>query len=105
MAFDDVRHRCMIYYGPPAQQLPHVAAAIVENLEAGRRCLYLNSPALVTGIRSHLGAKGVNVAAEVYRGSLMLSSSQDHLTGGVFDPALMLNQLRQMVEQARKDGY
>jgi hypothetical protein len=105
MALEDVRHRCLIYYGAPTQQLPHVAATIVENLKAGRRCLYLNSPALVDGMRSNLATKGVDVAGEVYRGSLVLSSSQDHLTDGVFNPALMLSQLRHMAQQARKDGY
>jgi len=36
----------------------------------------LNSPAMVAGFRSRLAAFGVDVADEVYKGALILSSDQ-----------------------------
>jgi hypothetical protein len=57
-----------------SQHLSRIAQLIVEKRRANNRRLYLNSPAIVAGIRSYLAAAGVNVAQEVSDGSLVLSS-------------------------------
>ncbi len=98
------RHRCLIYDGAPSSQLPALAAQIVAEHKAGRRCLYLNSPAMVAGIRSYLAAAGLNVEAEVDSGALVLSSDT-HLVNGRFDPGAMLQMLADAVEQALAAGY
>jgi hypothetical protein len=93
------RHQCMIYEGSPTKHLPGLATVIREKLRANNRCLYLNSPPMVAGIRSYL------VALEVYNGSLVLSSQPDHLVDGVFDVARMLAMLGDAVKDALAQGY
>jgi hypothetical protein len=102
---ETARHRCMIYEGSPAQHLPGLARLIRDKLRANKRCLYLNSLPMVAGIRSYLAAAGVDVAQEVNRGSLVLSSEQDHLQDGIFDPARMLDVLADAVHDALAQGY
>jgi hypothetical protein len=95
----------MIYEGSPAKNLPGLAQVISEKLRANNRCLYLNSPPMVAGIRSYLAAIGVNVPQEVNRGSLILSSDQGHLANGVFDVARMLAMLAGAVNDALTHGF
>ena len=99
------RHQCLIYEGSPAGQLPALAATIRQKLNENYRCLYLNSPPMVTGMRSYLFAKGVNVPEEVVKGSLILSSGDGHLLNGSFDIARMLDSLNNAVTQALAEGY
>jgi hypothetical protein len=102
---ETARHRCMIYEGSPAKHLSGLARLIRDKLRANNRCLYLNSLPMVAGIRSYLSAAGVDVAQEVNRGSLFLSSDQDHLLDGIFDPARMLDVLSHAVSDALAQGY
>ena len=99
------RHHCLIYEGSPALQLPSVAAVMIEKLKSNVRCLYLNSPTMVAGLRSYVAAGGVNVVAEVKKGSLILTSDQDHLNDGQFDVERMLRMLLDELGRARRDGY
>src|SRR5689334_19453136 len=102
---DLARHQCLIYSGSPARHLSSLAALIRHKLDDGVRCLYLNSRPMVAGMRSYLAAAGVNVAAEVEKGSLVLSFDQKHLVEGHFDPDLMLHSLEEAVQLALSDGY
>jgi hypothetical protein len=99
------RHQCLIYSGSPAQHLPALAALIRRKLDERHRCLYLDSPPIVAGMRSYLAAAGVDVARAVEKGSLVLSSDQGHLVDGHFDADVMLRGLEDAVQQALKDGY
>src|SRR5580698_5645455 len=99
------RRRCMIYEGSPAKHLPGLAQLIREKLRANTRCLYLNSPPMVAGIRSYLAAGSLDVAQEVHSGSLVLSSDPGHLVNGVFDPVRMLAMLADAVNDALAHGY
>lgn len=69
------------------------------------RCLYLNSPPMVAGMSSYLAAKGVNVAQEVSKGSVVLSSDRTQLSDGGFDVEQMVGKLKEAVGQALRDGY
>lgn len=102
---DVVRHQCLIYEGSPAPNLGSLASLMRSELQAGKRCLYLNSPAMVAGMRSYLAARGVDVAREVEKGALVLSSDQGHLADGRFDGGRMLEMLEAAVEEALHDGY
>jgi len=95
----------MIYQGSPARYLPPLAAEIRSKIEANFRCLYLNSPPMVAGLRSYLFAEGIDVVREIGRGSLVLSSAQGCAADGTFDGDLMLRQLDQAVKQALSDGF
>lgn len=99
------RHQCLIYDGSPARVLPAIAAQIREKLSGNFRCLYLNSPSMVAGIRSYLYAAGVNVQDSVARGSLILSSDPSPLKDGQFDVDRMLDMLEQTLNSALNDGY
>jgi hypothetical protein len=60
---------------------------------------------MVAGMRTYLAAGGMNVADEVARGSLVLSSDQSHLIQGEFDVERMLALLSDAVNGALSDGY
>jgi hypothetical protein len=100
-----LRHQCMIYGGSPAQHVRGLAKVIAEKMQANHRCLYMNSPAMVAGIRSALAAAGINVAQEIAKRSLVLSSDTDHLVDGRFDVERMLTKLREAVQEALQEGY
>jgi hypothetical protein len=99
------RHRCLIYEGAPSKQLPALAAAAREKLQQNCRCLYLNSPPMVAGMRSYLAAAGVDVAAETSRGSLVLSAAQHLINGNQFDVGFMIDGLKAALDRALHDGY
>src|ERR1700761_7600996 len=99
------RHQCVIYDGSPAKMLPAIAAHIRQKLSENIRCFYLNSPTMVTGIRSYLYAAGVDVTYEIAKTSLILSSDQSQLKDGQFDIDHFLGMLEEAVSQALSDGY
>jgi hypothetical protein len=99
------RHHCLVYEGPPSRHLAPLAGALCEKLKQNYRCLYLNSPAMVAGMKSCLAAKGLDVVAAMERGSLVLADGQDHLQDGKFDAAVMLRGLEEALAQALSDGY
>jgi MEDS: MEthanogen/methylotroph, DcmR Sensory domain len=100
-----IRHQCLIYEGSPAKHLRGVAQLVRENLKVNKRCLYLNSPPMVAGMRSYLAAAGLDVAQEVSSGSLVLSSDASHLVNGRFDVDRMLGMLADAVNEAVVEGY
>jgi hypothetical protein len=99
------RHQCQIYQGAPSKHLPALAVVTRTKLQQNYRCLYLNSPAMVAGMRSYLAAAGVDVAFELAKASLVLSSDQRHLVAGRFDVDRMIHTLEDALHQALGDGY
>jgi hypothetical protein len=99
------RHQCLIYEGSPAKHLRMLAASVVENLKNNKRCLYLNSPIMVAGIRSYLAAAGLDLARELERQALVFSSDESHLVDGQFDSDRMLALLEDAVDRALRDGF
>lgn len=59
------RHQCLIYEGSPSRHLRALAALIRQKLTENVRCLYLNSPVMVAGIRCYLAAVGIDIAHEL----------------------------------------
>jgi hypothetical protein len=102
---DHQRHQCLIYEGAPSQYLAEVAQTIIEKLGRNHRCLYLNSPAMVAGMRSRLVALDLDLPKFLERGDLILSSDQGHLVNGKFDVDEMIMLLSRAVRQALADGY
>jgi hypothetical protein len=99
------RHQCLICDGSPSRNLPLLAEAIRQKLADGCRCLYLDSPPMVAGMGSYLSAAGIDVAQELSRGSLVLSSDQSHLVDGRFDVDNMIRALEEAIRTAVSDGY
>lgn len=99
------RHQCLIYEGPPSRQLPALVAVTLEKLQQNHRCLYLNSPTMVAGMRSYLAAAGIDVAEETARGSLVASSEQSLGSGYEFKVEIMIDGLRAALDRALDDGY
>ena len=97
------RHQCMIYGGAPSLKLPMLAAIIQRKLDDGYRCLYLNSGPMVAGMRSTLSAAGIDVALEIARARLVLSS--EPVSGKEFNSEAMLHKLEDSLNQAIDDGY
>ena len=99
------RHQCLIYQGDPSRHLAGLALLIRRKLADNYRCLYLNSPDMIAGIRSYLMSSGLNVSEAVLQKRLILSSDRDHLVNGKFDPERMLDLLKQAFDSALKDGH
>jgi len=99
------RHQCLIYEGSPSRQLPVLAALMRQKLNENVRCLYLNSPVMVAGVRCYLAAAGIDVAYELEKATLFLSSDQGHLIKGRFDVDRMMQTLEDALSQALNDGY
>jgi hypothetical protein len=95
----------MIYDGPASRSLPALVAAVRRNLDARMRCMYINSPAMDAGFRSHLYATGTDVEHELTRGALLLESNDTHLVDGHFIVDRMIEMLEAAVDQALADGY
>ena len=94
-----------MYEGSPSPHLPGLSALIQQKLDANYRCLFLHSPAMVTGMRSYLLAAGTDITKEIIKGSLVLSSSTAHLVEGCFIVDRMLEMLEEALYQALHDGY
>jgi signal transduction histidine kinase len=101
---DVSRHKCLIYDGDPSEQLPVIVPLLLDGLRRNERCLYLGSPAMVGMIEAALASSGVDVAREVERGALILSSDRPP-ADGQFDPAAMVGMLESMVDDAVRDGF
>ncbi len=100
------RHQCLLYKGAPSLQLPMLAQLTRQRLELNYRCLYLNSPPMVAGMRSYLAAAGVDVAGETARESLVMSAEQSHLIDGkTFSVDLLMTDLESALDEALKAGY
>jgi hypothetical protein len=99
------RHQCLIYDGAPSRHLDALSETIIERLKTNHRCLYLNSPPMVAGMRARLAAAGLNLVEYIEGGALVLTSDQGHLLQGKFDVDRMLGLLDQAVRQALDDGY
>jgi MEDS: MEthanogen/methylotroph, DcmR Sensory domain len=99
------RHQCLIYEGPPPRHLLALATRMLEKLQQRHRCVYLNSPPMVAEMRSYLAAAGVDVAHEVGKGSLVLSSDRLDLGDRCFDVDRMMHLVEELFHQALDDGY
>lgn len=99
------QHQCLIYQGAPSQQLPALAAMIRQKLDENYRCLYLNSPPMVSGLRSYLAALGLDIVDEITTGRLVLTSELTLSADGDFDVGAMIHKLEDALDQALNDGY
>ena len=94
----------MIYDGDPSKQLPVFATIVKAKLDEGFRCLYLNSPELVSEFKTAIADLGLDPEKEIANGKLVLSSdtpaTEDH-----FDIDGMLVDLEEALEQAIRDGF
>lgn len=98
------RHKCLIYDGGPAEQLPVIVPLLMDGLQENWRCLYLGSPDMVEMVRSALIAKGIDVASETRRGAMIFSSDRSHLDDG-FEPSMMIRLLSELIDDAVRDGF
>jgi signal transduction histidine kinase len=99
------RHKCLIYDGDPAEQLPVVVPLLMDGLHDNWRCLYLGSPKTVQMVDSALHAKGVDTSQARSRNALVLSSDRSHLVDGRFDPDAMIDVLRSSIDASLHDGF
>lgn len=102
---DVSRHKCLIYDGDPAEQLPVVVPLLKDGLETNWRCLYLGSPEMVQMVDTALAGQGVDTGRATARGALILSSDRSHLSGGTFDPTAMIDGLRALIDAAVRSGF
>ena len=99
------RHQCILYEGSPFKQLERFAALVAHKLRERHRFVFLNNPAVIAALRSHLAALGIDVVHELDEGRLILSSDNRHLANGRFDAGKMLDLLATTVDHAVRAGY
>jgi signal transduction histidine kinase/ActR/RegA family two-component response regulator len=98
-------HLCLIYQSA-AEQTAALVSFFKAGLAAGERCLFVGRPSSCRRLERALQGTGVEVDAELDRGSLvLLTRREDWLTTGRSDPGAMLDVLRQAEQQALDDGY
>ena len=85
--------------------LPALVATVQGKLAANIRCMYVNSPAMVAGLRSSLYAAGTDVEREMARGSLVFGADSSHLIDGRFQVDGLIDMLETAVQAALADGY
>ena len=99
------RHQCVIYDGVPSQNLSALADAARQKRSENYRCVFLNSPPMVAGIKRCLAARGIDVARELDQGSLQIFAERTHLVDGRFDVDRMIADIEAGIELALIDGY
>lgn len=99
------RHKCLLYEGDPTELLSVVIPFLKAGLSQARRCLYLGDPQTLRIVANSLRAQGVDVDRETGRGALLLSSDRSGMDGDGFDPAAMVGKLRNLVQEASRDGF
>ena len=100
------RHKCLIYDGDPAEQLPVVVPLLMDGLSDNWRCLYLGKPETLSMIDVALTARGIDTSKETKRGALILSCDRSHLgADGAFEPRAMVDGLRDSIDGAVRDGF
>jgi signal transduction histidine kinase len=99
------RHKCLIYDGHPAEQLPVVIPFLTDGLQNNWRCFYLGSPEMIQMIDSSLEGHGVQASQEVHRGALVMSSDRSYLAGGEFNPRMLADMLGDLVDESVQDGF
>lgn len=98
-------HLCLVY-DSPAERLAAILPYVKGGLARGERCLYIADERTVGEVASELGTHGVQVEEEVRRGALVIQGTREaYLSSGRFDPAAMVNLLREATDAALASGY
>ena len=98
-------HLCLIY-DSVAEMMAALVPFLKAGLAVGERCLYLGREAGGRRVERALESAGVDVGAELDRGSLVVLTEREQWTiGGRLDSGAMLDLLRQAEQQALEDGF
>ena len=98
-------HICQLYN--KVNEIVGVTARLMElGLAAEEKCLFAGSPASVKEMEEALTRAGVNVAAAVESGQLVLLSDRDPLLiAKRFDPYHLLSTHQTFIAQARRENW
>lgn len=99
------RHKCLIYDGHPAEQLPVVVPLLVDGLADNWRCVYMADPGTLPMMEQALSKHGVDTRRERERGALVLSADRGHLVGGRFHPQAMVDALCKLIDESVAQGF
>ncbi len=106
MVPEPLRHRCLVYDGPPLRHLASLARVIARRLAEDYRCICFDSPAMIAGMRPYLAAEGVDVTSDIASGRLVLTSDRPQLIDGArFDLKHMTEGLSAALDSALADGF
>jgi PAS domain S-box-containing protein len=98
-------HLCLIYESRE-EQLAALVPFVRTGIERGDRCFYVADGRTVADVAPAMHAGGIDVAAEVSRGSLALATEREsYLAAGEFDPDAMLAMAEGAAAQAIRAGY
>ncbi|MBI5066880.1 MAG: MEDS domain-containing protein [Deltaproteobacteria bacterium] len=97
-------HLCLLH-GSEAERLAALVPFVRAGLEAGESCLCTASPVDLEALRQALASSGVDVAAAIAAGGLLLRADRDlHPTAGRLDPDAAGPSLEEPLRQALAAG-
>lgn len=106
--YDDVHrgHHLCLPFETDTEKLEAVADFLIEGLTRGKRCLFVGSPDELAELAGPLEAAGICVSRARARGALLFATREDaYLSGGAFDPELVLRRIERHVKEAIADGF
>jgi signal transduction histidine kinase len=99
------QHACLLY-GTGDNPLLTVAPFVAVGLDNGERCVFVVGEQDPAQIERSLSSAGIDFAAQVARGALVLVSRWEvSFPNGVFDPVAMIGYVRQTITQTLADGF
>jgi len=98
-------HWCLIYESA-AEQMAVIVPFLQQGLARNECCISIADDPTVEDVAGALATRGVNVSHERERGALLLLTPRDtYLRAGAFDPADMIDFLRQKMSQTLAAGF
>jgi signal transduction histidine kinase len=92
-------------YETPAEQQAALAPFFAEGLARGERCLWIVDDR-ADEAKSLLHTAGIDVAAEIARGALVIQTKREtYLKGGAFDPHGMMTMLADFLKETKAAGF
>ncbi len=98
-------HLCSVYE-TKEEQLATVIPFIKIGLTRGEKCIYIVDDNTAQQVLSAMKLDGIDVDSNITSGSLSIFNKQDtYLKHGYFDPELMIQSLKDVVDSAKEGGY
>ena len=98
-------HACLLF-ASTEEQARALAAFMQDAFARNERVVYILDQDADTGVLERLHRHGIDVSEQLERGALQVRSTDEvYLADGAFDPAAMLDRLREVERDAIADGW
>jgi hypothetical protein len=98
-------HVCALYNHSPYEHLPEVIQYFQDGLAQGERCIYIGDRKADSELLDQVQDAGINVQAELDRGSLMFWSREEWRPPGLLDSIRKAAEVREILDHAFEGGF